>query len=598
MKDVVVFSLDPTQASPHWLEALEHAPPPGWRLNRVAPRLIVAVHTPRPCPIQAFGRHVAIGEVMTGSGRTFDLAALAALDAAAAARRMSSEAFGGYVLASRRESDGRLWAFRDPSGDLDALVWRRDGVDLLATALPDWLDIALPPETSPDWERLAGFLVDPARQTAGVGLRGVHGLTPGELWTPDGAIQLWRPAAWAAAATRGRSDPGRLAAVVDEAVAAMAQGRVLIEVSGGLDSAIVATSLAARGGEVACALNYHVRDRQGDERGFARAVAARCGTTLVEAQKPELPLDLGELARACARPALNAFDHHHDQDVAARCAALGIDTLLTGQGGDDVFFQAPTPLVAADGLRHGIGPGELLSLARWQGRSVFGLLGAGIAAGFDPRAGSPLRAPPFVTPRAADCARHGRGHPWLENLRALAPAKRLQIAGLANALIVKGWSRRGEAARLRHPLLAQPVIEYCLGLTVPDLTRGRDRGLARIAFGHRLPGAVSRRFTKGRMSAHYGRVLALSLPAIRPLLLDGRLAGAGLIDPQALDPMLSVEHMVWRGGLGPVGNAIMLELWVRGWEARLARRGHAPVAQTPHRPPDGERGRPESLNPG
>jgi len=574
----VVFSVDQAQAPPPWLAALERTPSSGWRLDRMAPGLILAVRQHRPCAVQAFGRHLVIGEIMSGTGRPFALAPLATLDPEAAARRLSREAFGGYVLASRREPDGDLWAFRDPSGDLDAVVWRRDGVSVLATVLPDWLDIALPRETALDWERLAGFLVDPTRQTAGVALGGLHGLTPGELRTPERSVQIWRPGDWAAAARRGRSDPGRLVAVVDGAVAAMARGRVLIEVSGGLDSAIVATSLTACGGEITSALNYHVRDRQGDERGFARQVAARCGTALVEADKPERPLDPAQLAMAGARPALNAFDHHHDLDVAARCAELGIDTLLTGQGGDDVFFQAPTPLIAADGLRHGIGLGELMSLARWQGRSVFGLVGAGIAAGFEPWGGWAPRPPPFVTSRAAECARLGPTHPWLEDLESLPPAKRLQVAGLANALIVKGWSRRGQAARLRHPLLAQPVVEYCLTLSVPDLTRGRDRGLARSAFAHRLPEAISRRVTKGRMSAYYGRVLALSLPAIRPLLLEGRLAAAGLIDPAALDPMLSVEHLIWRGGLGAVGNAVMLELWARGWEARLAGRGRAPGA--------------------
>ncbi|MDP3747817.1 MAG: hypothetical protein Q8Q88_12300 [Phenylobacterium sp.] len=80
---------------------------------------------------------------------------------------------------------------------------------------------------------------------------------------------------------------------------------------------------------------------------------------------------------------------------------------------------------------------------------------------------------------------------------------------------------------------------------------------------------MAERSTKGRLSAYYGRVLALSLAELRPLLLEGRLARQGLIDQVGLDPILSVERLLWRGGYGALVNLIMLELWVRAWEARI-----------------------------
>ena len=51
------------------------------------------------------------------------------------------------------------------------------------------------------------------------------------------------------------------------------------------------------------------------------------------------------------RPALQGVDPAYDRHAAGRLAALGADGLLTGQGGDSVFFQAPDPLVAADRFR-------------------------------------------------------------------------------------------------------------------------------------------------------------------------------------------------------------------------------------------------------
>lgn len=496
------------------------------------------------------------------------LESLPALDVPEAALALQRHGWGGYALLRRDGASGRLSIYRDPGGDLDAFAWSVGAVSICASEAPSWLDPCLPSDLALDWERIGAFVINPTLQTAGSALRGVHAMSPGELWVDGQSRQLWRPAdALHRRPTARRTSPADLAEVVRDAVARSAAGPVLLEVSGGLDSAIVAGCLP----RLAVALNYFVRDAQGDERTFAREVAARVGVSLTEVEKPELALDFARLAAASGdfRPALNAFDHAHDHDVASRCRMLGIETLMTGQGGDDVFFQTPTPLIVADGLRHGLSIAELSSLARWQGRSVYGLLRDGLRAVLRGAEARPRR-PPHVTDRAWAAYMAAAPHPWMSGLEGAPPAKAMQVAGLANALIVKGGSERGRSARIRHPLLAQPVVEYALGLTAPDLTRGRDRGLARLAFADVVPDAIARRPTKGRMSAHYGRVLANALGELRPLLLDGRLVARGLVCSDVLDGMLSIESLIWRAGYGAIINLIMVELWVRAWEARLA----------------------------
>ena len=563
----VLISTAQGSQAPGWLAALEARPSRGWRAGQIGPGLYLFRRSQRACAYAMTGDDVLIGRLARPLADGLD-----GLDRDSfrkAAQRLQSETWGEYVFVRRAPVSGELAVYRDPGGGLEALTWRGTGLSVCASETPAWLDPALPPDLAFDWTAIAAMATNPTLQTAGCALSGIHALTPGEAWVGGKAQQLWRPADHVGLRPpRSRSSPAALAEVVGDAVGRLAEGRVLLEVSGGLDSAIVAGCIP--GGRLAAAVNYFVRDRQGDERVFARAVAARAGTPLTEVEKPEAALDLQVLAEASSgpRPALNLFDHAHDADIADRCLALGIDTLMTGQGGDDVFFQSPTPLIVADGLRHGISLDDLCGLARWQSRSVYGLWWAGAVAALRGPNLTPRR-PSHATAQAWSAVAEAPPHPWLSGLDAAPPAKVLQVAGLANALIVKGASRRGEAAALRHPLLAQPVVEYCLGVSAPDLTRGRDRGLAREAFADTVPAMIAERVTKGRMSAHYGRVLAAALGEIRPLLLEGRLAGAGVVDIAVLGEALAPEALIWRAGYGAIINLLMLELWVRAWTERL-----------------------------
>jgi asparagine synthase (glutamine-hydrolysing) len=172
----------------------------------------------------------------------------------------------------------------------------------------------------------------------------------------------------------------------------------------------------------------------------------------------------------------------------------------------------------------------------------------------------------------ADPAAPVATHPWLDAAEDLGPAKRYQIAGVINGVTFHGPSRQTAVVELLHPLLAQPVVETCLALSARQLTDGRrDRALARAAFRDRLPASVAERRSKGEMTAYYGRRLARGLDAVRPFLLEGRLAAEGIIDRSVLEPMLTVDRLIWRGGVGQIMLAAVFESWVRTWEARLAR---------------------------
>ena len=119
--------------------------------------------------------------------------------------------------------------------------------------------------------------------------------------------------------------------------------------------------------------------------------------------------------------------------------------------------------------------------------------------------------------------------------------------------------------------MSPPVVEHCLSIPAPPLAIGEvDRPFARAAFADRLPPENLTRRAKGDVTVFFSKSLAASLPALRPYLLEGRLAGAGLIDPAKLEPLLHPEPMIWRDSVGEVMLAAYLEAWVRTWELRLA----------------------------
>ena len=150
-------------------------------------------------------------------------------------------------------------------------------------------------------------------------------------------------------------------------------------------------------------------------------------------------------------------------------------------------------------------------------------------------------------------------------------AKRRQILGLVQGVGLHGPSLQTQAAAVIHPLLSQPVVEACLALPTHQLALGRrDRGLARRAFGDRLPSTILDRRSKGEMTAFYGRMIADGLDVLRPWLLEGRLAAMGLIDREGAEALLTRESLAWRGGYVDIMVTAAIEGWVRTWERRLS----------------------------
>lgn len=568
-------------------------PPPdetsagSWSITHSDPGLVVWAAGPRRPPVVRLPGALVIGDLhhSDGEGCARGAPADEGDGPLVLAQWLASAFWGRYVAVLDLASGHGPSVFRDPSGAVEALTWRCGHVVVVASTLPDFLLQALPPKLSLDFDQIAKWLASPAQMAGPSALTGVHALAPGALARPGGPdVQVWRPCDWIKSpAPSPRRLPGMIESAVDQAVSALSSGRegILVEVSGGLDSSIVAAALArAPSARVAQWLNYRAASGEGDERAFARLLADALSFELVEAEKPPFVLNEDKLMAVSGglRPGLNGLDCERDVDVGLRAQAAGADTIFTGQGGDMVFFQAPSPLVAAD-LVHlhglsGLTDPALIDTARWLRRSVWSLAST---AWLERKRGRAAAASATSFIRAEGAAL--TPHPWLEGLEDAPPAKRLQVQSLVEKQTLYGENRRSRRVDVVHPLLAQPIVELCLATPTPLLTQGgRDRALARQAFAHRLPAAVVDRRTKGSLGGYYARTVGDSLAFLRPFLLDGRLAQLKLIDTDRLAMLLTREQLAVRGDYPTILYTAMVEAWVRRWEERSAssrRRGSA-----------------------
>lgn len=562
----------------------------GWRIAVQAFNFVVLVRGERPpevAPItDAFRTEGAvIGRIFDrrlgadGGARRAVLEGLGGLDAVEACRLLRDETFGGYVTVLARDRT-QPTILRAPSGMIDAFIWRREAVTLVGDEIPEGL--AAPIDLAVDWDGVGQILAQPVRAGGITPLHGVEAVDPGVCRHGLQAGQItrvWSPAA----VVRARREPGSpeaLRAAVDLALMAELDGaeRVVAEISGGLDSAIVATSLAALGRPADLAVNFWRDQAEADERVYAQAVADQAGTPLKAVRRELLGLtaEAFRVSSRSVRPNLNGVDPDYDGLLADAMRQTGADLLVSGHGGDVVFYQLGAAEVAFDLLSgqpcDGARIARILDIARRTRRSVWSLAWEALRG--RPGANSPLldEAPDGIVTSHAQ----GPIHPWVADQRGISRAKRVQIGGLVTSLGVTMPTGREAVGRLAHPLLAQPVVELCLSTPIPRLSSGEgERTLARAAFANRLPALIVQRRSKGDITTFFGRSMDKSAGFLREHLLDGRLVAKGLLDRGKLEAALTSAALIWRDTYGTLLVAATLEAWVRYWEGRTGGLGVA-----------------------
>jgi asparagine synthase (glutamine-hydrolysing) len=453
---------------------------------------------------------------------------------------------GRFAVVAYRRAQNRCLVVRDQLGAQPLVYARVGGGALFAEHEHELLD-ALPGTPGPDRLALLGWLengMPPAPRTL---YERIERVPPGGWLTLGERVEVerwWQPRYEGVRQGEAPELGERLRAAAFDAVSRAASGarRPAVKLSGGLDSACVAAGLVAGdpGTSGALALGgTFAAHPEADERALIEATACHSGLPLElvehDPERSMLAPALAHIERWRLPPATpNLFLW---QPLLARARELGVDALLDGEGGDEMFGLAA--YLIADRLRQGRLAGAWSLSARIPGIGAYPnrrvrlrvlrhygvrpLVPAAVrrrrqlraSAGASPDALiAPADRASLATVRAAGEQRRRNGPLWWQ----------MQVHGLLDMreqLDMGGHFRR-EASdagiSIRHPLLHDlGLIETALRLPPESqFDAVRDRPLLRDALRGLIPEEVRARHAK----SHFTALVLAGMHAAEAQLID------------------------------------------------------------------------------
>lgn len=527
---------------------------------------------------------------------------------ASGGRHLVEHYWGSYVAFIYDEARREHHVLREPCGNLPCYRISQDGIDIFFSSIEDCCDF-LPVPLSVNREYLARWLVFCGLTARNCGLDGVEDIPGGERLTisEKGAdrTSLWDPVEIARNPRFDNADDAarHLRLTVQATVDAWAScyQRIVHKLSGGLDSSIVAACLAntpstARVSYLHLSLDVGRREDRlhlpgidkrtadkirsmtapGDERHFARLVAERLGTPLLERERTAL-IDLSRMWQAPLRPSppmyCGAIDIDDIEIELARTS--GAQAYFSGEAGDSVFLATMQPFPAIDfAFMHGMKPdlwSHLSDSSTLSRESIWRVLTKVVRCGLARR---PYQSPVILMDQPSLLREEITGDLTLDNFRSvwdkrgqlLPPGKANHVAGVAGSANYNSVFHSSSHADHIDPLNSQPIWELMLQLpTYTVLRRGVSRGLARYAFGELLPAEIRRRQVKGTGTPFYQEMVRRNFPLIRETLSDGLLVKGSFLDRRKLATFLSAEEPFLMVGVTEVMAYMAAEVWLRQW---------------------------------
>lgn len=252
-----------------------------------------------------------------------------------------------------------------------------------------------------------------------------------------------------------------------------------------------------------------------------------------------------------------------DAALLASAQAFGADAIFSGTAGDGAFGYQTSIAPALDAL-HYRGVRAALGAARDQARimddNIWNALRHGVRGYVHGIRLWPVDD--FLLSR-----RHASAlpeHPWLAGAERVPPGiRRYGLGILPIQPFLDGYGRSRVLPKIA-PLLSQPLIEF--GLGVPSWQWGEggvNRALAREAFRTELPAIVLNRRSKGRILSMFVPAFERHRRRLSDYLLDGWLAGAGVIDVDAIEDLMSGSAPVDTPDMLRVLQFVDIENWAR-----------------------------------
>jgi asparagine synthase (glutamine-hydrolysing) len=476
--------------------------------------------------------------------------------------------WGNYALFLA--SPERALVYREPSGSVPVYLCGDEDGTVIVSDAELAAELGLLGQLEIDRTFLVHWLQFPFLRTRRTGLRGVAELLPGVALERSGSARWIARTAWHPSTFVGRKkaieDPIEAANCLRETaltvVAAQSRGsRLVLRLSGGLDSSIIAACLAEADREFSC-INFATRARDGDERDYARDVASRFRLKLLEVGEPREAALEGSLRRSF-RPLTNPLLEPVERVMAGAADALCASLLIDGAGGDNLFCSISSAAPAIDALMTGnldLTRTAIGDIAARTDCTVWDVLSA---------AGRRLlrRRPAWKEDRSF--LRRGvmlpacELHPWLEDLD-VPPGKREHVEALVH--IQHFLDRSPSSVPSLRPLLSQPLLELCLRIPTWLWVRGgRDRAVARNAFEGLVPASVLQRRMKGSLQSLLCRSFTQLRAEMRELLMKGELAHLGIVDTAAIGEALMGEEWMTDQVQLRISEMVALELWLRSW---------------------------------
>lgn len=472
--------------------------------------------------------------------------------------------WGSYVLVHESKA-GQLSILRDPSGAIPCYISGPSHDVVLSDATVGRI-LGLIDRPQIDWAFLTQWLQFPYLRAARTGLLNVEELTPGACRpladAKSSETQVWQPACLASPALIDAGAAARQLrqTALNSAARVSGEGLTLIQMSGGLDSSILAACLAAKGHDLK-AITFASASPDGDERHYASAVAEHLGIPLAIAHETDAPPS--EPAPPGFRPGINILLEAIDRMVEDYRRTIGAGIVVDGGGGDSLFGFSRTAAPILDAFRDGEAWDTMQSVSERSSASMWRVAQVTLRQFLRRPSGWPENRH-FIGAAAilGPAERHG----WLAGSTRLPRGKLEHLTSLVH--IQHFLDRHAIGGDHRHPLMNQPLIELCL--SIPSWVwnaDGCDRAVARRAFRDSLPPAITERRTKGSLQGYFHRRFRKMMPVMRPLLLDGELARRQLVDRAALEHALADDDVLNDDRALRLSEIATLETWLSAWRS-------------------------------
>lgn len=507
-------------------------------------------------------------------GLLFDRATgcrLSTFSATEVGEQILKERWGPYALIASAGKEH--WVLRDPSGALPVYYASLSELELYASDA-GMLQAGWPGAFRPDLGFIRHWLTYPFLRAARTGAEAVRELLPGTYrrMTPAGeeVVEAWSPITFTAG-SRAITSFDEAAALLREEILrtvralAGAGGEIVVQLSGGLDSSVIAAALGHAGTKFD-AVTFATLSPDGDERRFAREMARNCGVKLVELIEGPNSLVLDVASIDPLRPPPNPLLQPLHRALSLQLTLLGAGTALDGAGGDNVFAALNTASPAVDAFRRSGSAAAIRAL-----RDVAQVHGctfwtAARSAMRRVRHGALSRWPRDTTFLTAEALMATpEPHPWLLPRGPIVPGSAdhiRMIAGIYHFLPDPGPL----APAILHPLLAQPLLELCL--RIPSwlwVAGGRDRAVAREAFRVLVPDAILDRRGKGTLDSMFVKGYMSARPRLEQFLAEGKLARGGIINAAAVSAYLRHEREPRDLGYVRILEITAAEQWLRSF---------------------------------